>query len=375
MTELRGMTWNHPRGVDPLRACSAVLEGESGVRVRWDARSLEDFEAYPLDELARRYDLIVIDHPHVGMVAGSGCLAPFPVDFVASLRGNTVGRSQETYDYDCKTWALAIDAAAQVAARPSSAEGPWPASFDEVLALAERGRVLWPLAPVHTLMSFMTLCANAGRPCGAGEAFCADRETGGQVLEAMCRLASAVAPECFDQNPIAVLDRIAAEGDANWYAPLIYCYVTYARAGRVRFGDIPSFRAGGGCGGSVLGGTGLAVSAHSTQLEAAQRVTSRIASAEVQAGVYAAAGGQPAHVAAWDSPAVDRAAGGFYSGTRATLERASVRPRFDGWIAFQQHAGEQVAACLRGRASIDQTLTTLCQSYARAGSGRQGAHR
>lgn len=368
MIALRGMTWDHPRGIDPLRACATMIQR---VHIRWDARSLEDFETHPLDDLAKRYDLIVIDHPHVGMAAASGCLAPFPHDMVAPLQGNTIGRSQETYEYDGNTWALAIDAAAQVAARSADAVDPWPVCFDDVLALARQGRVLWPLAPVHAFMSLMTWCANAGAPCGQSGDFCPDLETCDHALASMRQLAAAVPGECFTCNPIAVLDRIAAEPERRWYAPLIYGYVTYARTNRVAFGDIPSLKRGGDCAGSVLGGTGIAVSAYCQHTQLAQAAAARIASPDVQAGIFSSSGGQPAHLAAWTNADVDRAAGGFFSGTRQTLHRSFVRPRFDGYIAFQQHAGELVAACLRGHAGINHTLTALCQSFDRARPVRQ----
>ena len=45
MITLRGMTWNHPRGIDPLVAHAREYEARHGVRIEWDARSLEDFEA------------------------------------------------------------------------------------------------------------------------------------------------------------------------------------------------------------------------------------------------------------------------------------------------------------------------------------------
>jgi multiple sugar transport system substrate-binding protein len=74
---LRGMTWSHPRGYDPLVACAEVWRETTGVAIAWDKRSLQDFEAYPVEDLARRYDLIVIDHPHVGQITREGCLTPF----------------------------------------------------------------------------------------------------------------------------------------------------------------------------------------------------------------------------------------------------------------------------------------------------------
>ena len=76
---LKGMTWSHPRGYDPMVACSTLWKEKTGVAVEWDKRSLQDFESYPVEELARAYDLIVIDHPHVGQITGEGCLTPLDV--------------------------------------------------------------------------------------------------------------------------------------------------------------------------------------------------------------------------------------------------------------------------------------------------------
>src|SRR5689334_9611816 len=71
---VRGMTWDHSRGYDPLAAAAAEWKARTGEAIAWDRRSLQDFESYPVEDLARTYDLIVIDHPHVGQVAESGCL-------------------------------------------------------------------------------------------------------------------------------------------------------------------------------------------------------------------------------------------------------------------------------------------------------------
>src|SRR5690348_5306401 len=73
---LRGMTWDHPRGYDPLVACSVAWHARTCVRIDWERRSLQDFESFPVAELAGRYDLIVIDHPHVGQITRERCLAP-----------------------------------------------------------------------------------------------------------------------------------------------------------------------------------------------------------------------------------------------------------------------------------------------------------
>ena len=63
---LKGMTWDHPRGYDPLAACSALWAERTGVEIAWDRRSLQDFESFPVEELARAYEPLIIDPPHVG---------------------------------------------------------------------------------------------------------------------------------------------------------------------------------------------------------------------------------------------------------------------------------------------------------------------
>jgi multiple sugar transport system substrate-binding protein len=57
---LSGITWDHPRGYDPLVACARLWREKTGVDVVWDRRSLQDFESFPIEKLARHYDLIVI---------------------------------------------------------------------------------------------------------------------------------------------------------------------------------------------------------------------------------------------------------------------------------------------------------------------------
>jgi len=52
---MRGMTWNHSRGYDPLVAASIEWKALTGETIEWDQRSLQDFESYPVEELAQRH--------------------------------------------------------------------------------------------------------------------------------------------------------------------------------------------------------------------------------------------------------------------------------------------------------------------------------
>lgn len=368
MTQLRGMTWNHPRGIDPLVDCAKEYASRYPVQVSWEARSLEDFEMYPLEQLAAEFDLLVIDHPHVGAAAGQGVLAPFRTNSHVTA-GMTVGSSHESYFYDGKQWALAIDAAAQVACRRAGTPGAWPRRWEDVMALARRGKVLWPLAPVHALMSFYTLCANVGKPCATSGDRLVDRAAA-DVLAAMQQLAALVPTDCHKMNPIAIYERLILNAKFE-YIPLTYGYVSYARdafrSARLEFDNIPGFQ-GELCRGSTLGGTGIAVSGRSKYIDKAAEFANFVASRDVQRGIYARAG-QPAHRSAWLDEGINRDCHDFYRNTIATLDAAYLRPRFGGYIGFQKRAGDLVSSCLKRETSIDQTVRELNAAFAAAQKG------
>ncbi len=54
----------------------------------------------------------------------------------------------------------------------------------------------------------------------------------------------------------------------------------------------------------------------------------------------------------------------FFRNTRETLEGVYVRPRYDGYLEFQDRGGDIVNACLAGRISIDSAITELEHAYA-----------
>lgn len=364
---LKGMTWSHPRGYDPMVACSALWEEKTGVRIDWDKRSLQDFESFPVKELARAYDLIVIDHPHVGQITAENCLTPLDIAGRESERDalarGSVGHSYRSYNWQQRQWAFPIDAATQVQAYRPDQLAQAPARWNEVLELAREGRVLLPLLPPHCLMTFNTLTANLGHPCAStGPGDFIEAVTGEVAFELMAQMAELVDPACFEMDPITVSEKMAEPGSSFICAPLIYGYVNYAMEGfrphRLGFADIPVAGSKGPVG-SALGGTGIAVSAFSKSIPQAIDFAYWIASGEVQRGVYAASGGQPGHADAWEDAAVNAATGDFYLATRATLEGAWVRPRHDGYMHFQQHASVRINTGLAGKQGGAKVVSDL----------------
>ncbi len=190
--------------------------------------SLQDFEAFPVETLARNYDLIIIDHPHVGQITGENCLLPLDVPGREAerqaLSAASVGPSYRSYAWNERQWAFPIDAATQVQAwRPDRTDRPQ--TWGEMLALARRGGVLLPLRPPHSLMSFYTLCGNLGRPCrSAAKGDLVDAETGATAVELLQEISALIDPACFGMDPIAVLEAMAVEASPVPCAPLIYGY-------------------------------------------------------------------------------------------------------------------------------------------------------
>lgn len=366
MTKLKGMTWSHPRGYDPMVVCSAIWAEQTGVEIEWDQRSLQDFESYPVEDLARAYDLIVIDHPHVGQITQENCLLPLDIPGREAerdaLAAGSVGASYDSYNWQGRQWGFPIDAATQVLAwRPDLLSAP-PATWDQVMDLARAGKVLLPLRPPHSLMCLYTLAGNLGAPCTVTGETIIDAETGAHVWEMLREIAALIPAECSTMDPIAVFEEMAREGSPYACAPLIYGYINYAIPGfrphLIRFADIAVAGPTGPVG-SALGGTGIAVSAFSQAKQAAIDFAYWVASGPVQRGPFAAAGGQAGHAAAWEDDVANAATSDFYRETRATLQGSWVRPRHDGYMAFQHAAATRITEGLAAREGADVVIPAI----------------
>lgn len=373
---LRGICWDHVRCVGPMAAAAALWRSVRHVEVVWDARPLSAFNDQPVEELTADYDLIVFDHPMVGSAVRAGCLAPLDEllaeDVLARHAIDTVGGSHASY-YDAgHQWGLAVDAACQVAAvRPdllAKYDVEVPTTWDAVVALGRAlpGKVVLPLYPADALCSLLTISANLGTPL--------DAETSGFSRDAVALLAALVEVvdrSSFGLNPPAALD-LMTRTDTIVYIPLLFGYTNYARPSaerrsQVRFTAIPSPSApttsqAGDAGpasvdagatvagvavngprGSILGGAGIGVSARSAYPVEAAAFASWVSGTAVQRYVVLPNGGQPASAATWSDPTADAMVGGFFSGTRATMDGAWTRPRKPWWPAFQEAASRRLA--------------------------------
>jgi len=364
-TVLKGITWEHARGYASVAAAAAAYRAVApDVEVRWDQRSLQAFADQPLESLVEEYDLLVIDHPHIPFAAENGLFARLDGaghdDELAVVATQSVGPSHETYVHAGGQWGLATDAAAQVAAYRADLLPEPPRDWAGVFALAEEGRVLWPHKPVDSFSSLVTVASGNGEEPmrTAGVFLSADGLA--EAMETLRRLAALVPAENSTWNPIQTADALSS-GDRFAYAPLLYGYSNYSRAGfrshRLTYTDIPASREG--VRGAILGGAGIAVSAFTKHPEQSIAHAFWLDSADVQQGVYYDAGGQPGNSVAWDSDRTNAGSLDFFRGTRATLEGAYVRPRFVHFIELQNALSEFVTEALLGRLTDDQLSARL----------------
>ncbi len=346
-TTLRGMTWNHERGLRPLVEASKLFLEKTGVEITWDARSLSDFELFPLEELAETYDLIMIDHPHIGVAHGKNLLTPLETllspEFLAEQKTGEVGQSYDSYTYQGHQYALPVDAATQVSAfRPDLLKKPLPKTWEEVFALNTGKNIAIPFVPVHAYSSFFTLCSHFQTEKFWSNEADLSLEVGEKALDLLIGLLAIAHPDSKDLDPILLLDAMMTKDEIH-YAPLIYGYSNYARQGfganLIEFADMPKENLEKAPYGSMIGGVGLAISSACKDLGSAVKFVEMVATPQFQKQEFFDGGGQPGHIQAWTDPRVNEINHNFYKNTLETMRLGSLRPRFEGYIDFQGKAG------------------------------------
>lgn len=378
---LRGITWDHPRGYQPLAENVARFAAEHpGIEVEWSRRSLRDFGVQPIEDLARQFDLLVIDHPFTGRAKALGCLLDlrplFPAGFHAMLETETVGPSTRSYDYG-GIWGLPTDAACQVASYRADLlaelgfDGP-PRTFAEVLELGRAARkagksITLPTCQTDSSCLVASISANLGHPMQARDDKMIEPAAFEATLGYLRQLVELTNPESRDWNPIQTYDAMVSRDDLV-YLPFAFGYSNYSRPGVARplaFANVagpgPDPRAG-----AILGGAGCAISAECRNVEAAVAYLTWVHQPSHQAGDYFTHGGQPGLRTAWTDASVNAASGNFFADTLETIDKAYLRPRFDGFIPAYEHMALLVHRWLKHGGDVAALITEANDTYARA---------
>jgi len=373
-TVLNGITWGHSRGITPLLAYAQRFnELYPEVEVHWKKRSLQEFADFPIEELTEQYDLLIIDHPWVGRAAATGCVLPLEQhlskEYLDDQLQNTVGYSHLSYNYNGHQWALAIDAATPAASYRKDLfenyKAQVPETWNEVTELAKQGRVAVPAIPIDLLMNFYTFCIAHGNEPFLSKGEVIDDGTGIIALEAMKELYALVDKRMFQYNPIAVAE-VMTKTDDYWYCPFAYGYSNYSREGYaqnvLQYSDVVYYKNEGRLR-TTIGGTGLAVSAFSKHKDLAIKFAADIASGKCQSTFYVQHGGQPGHKTAWENQSVNRLCNNFFSNILPTMEQGYMRPRYNGYLYFQDRAGEPLQQYLLNNGTPKEVLTKMNELY------------
>lgn len=370
---LKGITWGHSRGYTPLAAYSQRFsEIYPGVEVVWKKRTLQEFADFPIEKLTKEFDLLIIDHPWVGKAAATDCVLALDEylskDFLENQSQNSVGASHPSYFYGNHQWALAIDAATPAASYRADlfrkSQTALPQDWSDLMYLAKKKKLAAPAIPIDLLMNFYTFCIAHGKEPFLSEEEVIDAETGLLALETMKEFYSLIDKKMFSCNPIAVAE-LMTKTDDYWYCPFAYGYSNYSREGYAK--NILHYtnliRLNGSRLRSTIGGTGIAVSAFSDHKEWAVKFAEEIVSEKCQSTFYVQHGGQPGHRAAWVNEDANHLCNDFFKNILPVMDNGYLRPRYNGYLSFQDHAGDPLQQFLLDGGNPSTVLKKMNQLY------------
>jgi multiple sugar transport system substrate-binding protein len=207
---LKGMTWNHPRGYDPMVAARAAGSTKPASRSNGKSARCRISRHFR----SRSWRGSSISSSSIIRMSGrspmrNACCRWMWLDAKASapqmaapVLGNPIraipgraanGPSRSMRQRRCRPGGPDLQATP-------------PATWTEVIELARAGQSPHPAAAAPFADEFLYAGGNLGQPCaveGPGELI--DIETGIQVFEMLREIAALVDPACFEMDPIAVL--------------------------------------------------------------------------------------------------------------------------------------------------------------------------
>ncbi|MFD1200053.1 ABC transporter substrate-binding protein [Brucella gallinifaecis] len=363
MIRLSVLNWNNRRATAPVAAAiQAYRRDHPNVEIEQVIRPLSDFEHQGIEQVAKEHDIVIFDHPFCGAIATSECFLTLddrlPELTSALASSSYIGPSLETYRFAGHVWGLPIDGATQHALVRNDLlaemNAKLPTTYADVLQLGRqaRGKGLYLGTPVqtpHALLSVFAYMANLGKPVEASDKqlLAIPEHSFTQAYDAVRAILDLSPLETWGWNSIDIHEQMAVRDDIV-YAPLVYGYATYGepdnvnRLGFAAFAGIAvPYHAG-----TAIGGTAMGISRHSVQQDAALAFASYMASDVIQASLVAEHHGQPGGHCGWTDADMDARYNGFFSSVISTVEAAWIRPRFQGYVEFQQLGGEAIARSL-----------------------------
>ncbi|MFL1011641.1 ABC transporter substrate-binding protein [Flavisericum labens] len=373
MKILKGIAWNHTRGFTSVVATAQRFEElYPDVRIVWEKRSLQAFADATLSELTANYDLLIMDNPHVSIAARDKVLLPFDdylsADFLKELAENSVGKSNDSYNVNGQQWTLATDAATPIATwREDLVQQQYikvPKTWKELMELAKTGKVGFASIPIDTLMHHYMMCIALGGNVFDSKTEVAPQEVMIDAVKTYKELVDLVPSYCLEMNPIKMAEHMTRTNEIV-YSPFNYGYSNYSKKNYadhcLKAGGLVTFN--GQRLRSTLGGAGIAVSAKTEHAEAAMKYAEFTASEKIQSGLYFEFGGQPGHRRSWLSDEVNSQCKNFFKDTLQTLDEATMRPQYYGYMHFQDEASPVIHEAVSGKISIESAVDKMNSIY------------
>jgi len=371
MKTLKGITWNHTRGFVPMVATSQRYgEINPGIQIQWEKRSLQGFADDPIEKLAQDYDFLIIGHPHIGVMSEVGSVLPLdeylPADFLHDQLINQIGHAHENYYYNGHQWALSIDVATPVASwredKFAELGLKLPETWSELIDLAKLGYVIVPAIPVDTLMNLYPLCVDQSISFLMEKTVIADMEVLEFALSSLKELVDTCDSKCLRCNPIKVYEILSNDNENEIYCPMAYSYSNYSRDGYcdhpLTFGNVVKGPSGKPLR-TTIGGAGIAISKTCRDVDAALDYVRYVTSPLCQRTLYFDSGGQPGHRSAWLDKRINQSSRNFFQNTLETLDNSYTRPRYNGYMYFQDKASMVVHEYLTEKISIHDCIKTI----------------
>ncbi|MCH4551698.1 ABC transporter substrate-binding protein [Aestuariibaculum lutulentum] len=373
MINLKGIAWNHTRGFTSVVATAQRFEElYPDVRITWEKRSLQAFADAPLDVLTSEYDLLIMDNPHVSIAARDQVLLPFDdylsQEFLKELADNSVGKSNASYNVDGKQWTLATDAATPIATWREDLmlkKGlDVPKTYEQLIELAKTGVVGFASIPIDTLMHHYMFCIALGANVFESKTEAAPRQIMIEAIKMYRDLVSLIPAYCLEMNPIKMAEHMTQTNEIV-YSPFNYGYSNYSKKNyaehNLKAGGLVTFN--GKRLRSTLGGAGIAVSATTKHAEAAMKYAEFLASEKIQSGLYFEFGGQPGHRKSWLNEDVNAQCKDFFKDTLQTLDEATMRPQYYGYMHFQDEASPVIHDAVTGKVAVESAVDKMNEIY------------
>ncbi len=384
MKKLSGITWQNPRGYNPLAASAkSYMEKHPGIEIIWEQQPWYQFENTILESLAKadgRYDIIMFDHPWTGKLAKENWLLPWDTlvspAYIQDLKNRVVYPSTESYELDNHLWALPLDAACHTSLYRQDLinSSELPSTWEAIEAWAkdhhkpphQYGLVLSVEGVLGNCL-FLSMMAGLGYPaCHDPNQPTCDKEAAEYVLSLLKCLLQYVPDGSTHWGPWDIYDHLCAANDVT-YCPSIFAYVNYfqgvsAQGNQLRLGLVPRFETKE-TGRPILGGVGLGIAHSCLHIEEAVAYGRYLMSDDVQYDIFPTHDGQPATQNVWNDKAINNQFNNFYNDHHLNMKHAYIRPRYAGFHEVELQNGRVLQKWWDDEMSLHETVSLLMNSH------------